>query len=85
MLATQKFEITEQQVMQGSGRPVQFTAEASDLGLKPGQWPTELTMKRDDGTTTEFTFVRRIEHDGDLVAVVYASLGRCELLNIQND
>lgn len=48
-----------------------FIAEASDLGLKPGEWPSVLRA----GVTTFVRFTDRLDDERELVGVVYLKSG----------
>lgn len=60
----------------------ELVAEASDLGLRVGNWPNTITL--DDGT---HAFRQTIERnpDGDVTIVRYASPGGAVRLTIFND
>jgi hypothetical protein len=48
-----------------------YSAEASTLQLRPGEFPKRFTIEGIDG---EFKFSRREERDGDLLAVHYHNI-----------
>lgn len=57
-----------------------FVAEASDLGWKPGQWKSELTLGTGEVATARS---RVVDNEGELVAVVYA--GKGFIVHVLND
>ena len=65
----------------GKGDDGKYAAFASDLGLKPGDWPREILLP--DGSR----FVKRnsVVTDGELKGFEYATLGEFRLLTVFND
>lgn len=61
----------------------QFCTEASDLGLKPGEWPEKLTTTL--GNTLDFTRVRPLEHNGEFAGYYYTQIAGCISLKVYND
>ena len=63
--------------------PVAVAAEASTLGLAPGQWPKliETTI----GNGQPFLFIRQNTSDGELVSVRYFQQFGCTALTVFND
>lgn len=57
------------------------TIEASDLGLRPGHWPTTLQL---NGWTWERTSCKRDE-EGDLLYVRYCRRDNREAVLVYND
>lgn len=64
-------------------QPHQFWAEASELGLKPGEWPEQLTTEIGNGMPLIRTS-KKVE-DGDLIYVRYHQANGCVDLRIMND
>lgn len=60
-----------------------FTCEASQLGLKPGEWPTQIETNL--GNSMPFLVLRREERSGDLLWVDYMQANGCTFLRIYND
>ena len=60
-----------------------FAAEASSLGLHPGEWPQSISTSL--GNSQPFLFSHRVEIDGDLLSVQYTQAFGCVTLNIWND
>jgi hypothetical protein len=60
-----------------------FIAEASDLGLAPGDWPVQLQTTVGNGMP--FVFVRECRHDDELAYVEYAQIAGCITLKVFND
>lgn len=63
--------------------PHKFVAEASSLGLRPGEWPTLIGTTLGNGRN--FVRARSEERDGDLLWVVYLQTFGCIELKIFND
>jgi len=65
-------------------RPHHYVAEASDMGLPPGEWPTAIITYL--GNRQPFVF-ERAEHDaeGELRAVHYNQQLGCVTLTVYND
>lgn len=64
--------------------PHRFVAEASELGLRPGEWPERIAT--DVGN--RLPFVRRskkLDAEGDLMWVTYAQANGCLVLRVFND
>lgn len=65
-------------------RPHWFSTDASDLGLRPGQWPefirTELGNKH-----TLVRWTKKLDEEGELLWVTYRQSVGCVLLRIYND
>lgn len=60
-----------------------FCAEASTLGLKPGDWPR--TIETDMGNGMIFIAQHKEVRDGDLLWVDYFQANGCITLKIFND
>ena len=60
-----------------------FSAEASTLGLKPGEWPNRIDT--DMGNEMPFLFSLQKVVDGDLLWVDYRQGNGCIFLRIYND
>jgi hypothetical protein len=60
-----------------------WSAEASTLGLKPGEWPR--TIETELGNGMVFIAMRREVRDGDLLWVDYLQGNGCIWLRIYND
>lgn len=60
-----------------------FVAFASDLGLRPGQFPE--TLPTDLGNRQPFLRGKVATRDGDVVAVGYEQLLGCITLSLLND
>jgi hypothetical protein len=65
------------------GEPHHFAVEASDIGLKPGEWPR--TIETSLGNGVIFVAQRREARDGDLLWVDYLQGNGCTWLRIYND
>lgn len=64
----------------------QLTAEASDIGLAPGRFPTFVRVVNDNGTGIRFQREGAdITTDGELLAVRYVTTGRTQHLTVFND
>lgn len=65
---------------------VQFVAEASALGMKPGEWPTEIQMTCAGDEVIVFQKDRSVGNE-DLIALVYVEYdsGSYDELHILND
>lgn len=63
--------------------PHLFTAEASSLGLKPGEWPGQLDTTLGNGQP--LLRKRWREHEGDIQYVEYWQAFGCVRLRIFND
>jgi hypothetical protein len=77
--------ITEQNVTH-SGLDM-YCVEASDLGLKPGEWPNELptTMGNKQPFVKDGPMYSGTDDDPELVGVNYHQLGGCITLKVWND
>ena len=64
--------------------PHRFVAEASDLGLKPGEWPAMLPTKIGNGEPLLRGHVER-GTEGDLIWVRYRQENGCLSVKIIND
>jgi len=53
------------------GKAFSHCVESSDLGLRPGEWPTWLNVDPKFGNGQPLRRTRVIEHNGELGAVVY--------------
>jgi hypothetical protein len=69
----------------------ELVAEASSLGLAPGQWPETITVAMDPhgmepAMDTDFTF-RCLERDpdGDIAAAIYSSRLGQDVITLIND
>jgi hypothetical protein len=62
----------------------EWVAEASEIGLKPGEWPSEITMVAEDRRRV-FSRAHLEERGGDLMAVHYRERGGNGLLTVLND
>jgi len=63
--------------------PHKFEAEASALGLRPGEWPS--TLLTDVGNGQPFLVSEKLRSWGETCAVIYRQqFGCCELV-IHND
>ena len=60
-----------------------FSAEASELGLKPGEWPEHLPTTL--GNTLDFKRHVPTMHFGEVAAVMYHQIGGCISLKVFND
>jgi len=60
-----------------------WSAWASDLGIKPGQWPVQLDTTL--GSGMPFIARRKEERDGDLLSVTYHQANGCLSLKVYND
>jgi hypothetical protein len=60
-----------------------FTTEASDIGLRPGEWPRIIETKIGNGQP--FIAMRKEVRDGDLLWVDYLQGNGCIWLRIFND
>jgi hypothetical protein len=60
-----------------------FSVEASDIGLKPGEWPR--TIETTIGNRMVFIAMRKEIRDGDLLWVDYLQGNGCVSLRIYND
>lgn len=64
--------------------PVHWDADASDIGLRPGEWPPQLTTSLGNGQP----FFRHATHrdpEGDIVDAVYLQAGSGVWLTVYND
>lgn len=52
-----------------------FTAEASDLGLAPGEWPDFIAALNERDSGMLFLRGRELSENGDLRGFVYTTLG----------
>lgn len=61
----------------------EWIAEASDLGLRPGQWPVELTTDLGNG----LPFIREWlgRDDEEVARVIYRQANGCIQLTVLND
>lgn len=73
--------ITEQNATGGGIH--QFFADASDLGLKPGEWPQAIRTTLGNGLFFIRTGYDRV--GGDLHSVTYAQANGCIEITIYND
>lgn len=64
--------------------PHKFVAEASDIGLLPGEWPSKIEAEIGNGLPFVQTD-RLLTEDGDVAYVKYAQLAGCITLKIFND
>lgn len=63
-----------------------FQTDASDLGLRPGEWPLVLEVSTDIGNGRSFIEPAIIRNpDGDVAYVVYRQQFGCISLKIWND
>lgn len=62
----------------------QFSAEASDLGLKPGEWPQEFEVTF-ASKTYKFVNPKFVVYGGDVVKVEYVSTVGGQRATIWND
>jgi hypothetical protein len=61
-----------------------FTAEASSLGLPPGEWP--VSLETEIGNRQPFIRTsRKIDADGDTMWVTYRQALGCVTLRVFND
>ena len=60
-----------------------FSAEASTLGLRPGEWPVKI--ETDMGNKLPFVFSSKEVVDGDLCWVTYRQDLGCISLRVYND
>lgn len=60
---------------------VQFVAEASTLGLKPGEWPSEIEMSYGADETVTFLRARAVGHE-EVIAVVYVEYDTGDYWNL---
>lgn len=60
-----------------------FVTEASDLGLRPGQWPSRIETNLGNGQP--LVAHRRIDHFGEFAGVEYRQLMGCIRVNVLND
>lgn len=63
--------------------PHKFSVEASDIGLRPGEWPR--TMDTTLGNGIMLLAQRREVRDGDLLWVDYWQGAGCIQLRVYND
>jgi hypothetical protein len=64
--------------------PHTFVAEASDLGMRPGEWP--ITIQTDLGNGLDFVIVDSTkDRDGGVLSVFYRQSGGCTTLKIFHD
>lgn len=63
--------------------PHKFTAMASDLGLRAGQWPEVITTEL--GNKQPFLYDYHYTEEGDLQFVVYRQGNGCISLKVFND
>jgi hypothetical protein len=63
--------------------PHKFSAEASSLGLRPGEWPRTINTTLGNGVM--FVAQRQEIRDGDLLWVDYFQGNGCITLRIYND
>lgn len=62
----------------------QFTADAAELGIKPGErWPDQIRTTL--GNRQQFYFHSKIMHEGSLISASYLQVCRCISLTIFND
>jgi len=61
-----------------------WATEASDIGLRPGQWPTQIETTLGNGLPF---IAQHAEHapDGELIAVRYLQANGCIQIRIFND
>ena len=64
-------------------QPHEFSVEASDLCLAPGEWPPRLETKMGNGMS--FMFRKFITKNGDLHAAIYEQANGCITLTVWND
>lgn len=64
--------------------PHTFVTEASDLGLRPGEWPQFLTTNLGNGLRLVRS-TKKLDADGDLLWVTYHQAAGCIRLRIFND
>jgi hypothetical protein len=63
--------------------PNRYVAEASTVGLRPGQWPTIITSKFDD--CVNFILTKFERYQDELIAVRYESVQGDIIVTIYND
>jgi len=64
--------------------PHQFVAEASSLGLHPGEWPNKMFTFIGNGQPFCYSF-KKLTEDGDLAYVSYRQALGCITLKVFND
>ena len=62
-----------------------FEAEASALGLRPGDWPSHLPTTMGNGLPFIRTSYKASERDGELLYMLYRQTAGSLLLRIHND
>ena len=78
--------ITFQTIIQVDGSLFGFMAEASSLGLRPGEWPQALPVRKDVGNGLPFARPKaRLNADGEIVSVAYVQDLGCLTLTVFND
>lgn len=60
-----------------------FAVEASDLGLRPGEWPERIPTHK--GNRQPFIRSTKLVRDGDIVYVRYWQAAGCTSLMVFND
>jgi hypothetical protein len=68
-----------------TGTAFAHCVEASDLGLRPGEWPETLQVERKFGNGLSLYRHRVITHGGELGAVVYRQTGGVLEVHVLND
>ena len=63
-----------------------FSGWASDLGLRPGQWPEKIEIEGGIGNNMPLLRTsKRLTPDGDIARVTYVQVAGCVRLHIMND
>jgi hypothetical protein len=72
-------------------REMEFVTEASTLGWKPGQWPTEITVETEAGDTAVFSrWASPMKNpDGEMTGYIYQAMkdatGKFPSIIVYND
>lgn len=76
--------VTEKHVIPAPGQIFLFETEASEINLRPGEWPTQLPT--DMGNRQPFVrHSKKLDSNGDLLWVTYAQDLGCLTLRVFND
>jgi hypothetical protein len=61
-----------------------FVTEASDLGLRPGEWPVKIQTEVGNGQSL-VRASKKVDAEGDLLWVTYVQTLGCVRVRIYND
>lgn len=64
--------------------PHHFSADACEIGLRPGEWPERLETNIGNGLAL-MRRTKKLSADGDLMWVTYLQANGCVSLRVYND